>query len=281
MNCPPALHRSLATRWIATLGLAAMAQWASLAAASPVVDSINGDATPPFLAFANNNIGWVYVPTSSLLLDGIRSTFRNVGSPTQQGPVAVRTVTLTVRENDAHGALLAQTSFTADGSGGALGGNFAPVLLVAGRKYFIAYDNVYNIGLNIPNWMPAQAPGTVNLEGWYTGPDFVNHYPKYIGTELQVFSAPILRFEGTRVSSLPATDCLLNWAEAHYPQLFAPAGGTSQVYLGYYYRYYAGTRNYVGISAADGHVYFIGADGALQDVGALGFWLGLAACPAG
>lgn len=277
----PSAHRSPpAGRWIAALGLAAVMLLAGSAQASPVVDSINGDATPPFLAFTPNNIGWVYVPSSSLLLDGIRSTFRNVGSPTQQGPVAVRTVTLSVRENDAHGALLAQTSFTADGNGGTLGGKFPPVLLVAGRKYFVAFDNVYNIGLNIPNWIPAQAPGTVNLEGWYTGADFATYYPKYIGTELQVFSAPILRFEGARVSTLPATDCLLNWAEGHYPQLFAPAGGSSQTYLGYYYRYYSGTRSYVGLSAADGHVYYIGADGGLQDVGTLGFWLGLAGCPA-
>lgn len=262
--------------WLVVAGLSV----AAAAMASPVVDSVNGDGAPPFLSFAPNNVGWVYVPANSLRIDGIYSTFRNVGSPTQQGPVVPRTVTLSVRETDAKGALLAQTSFFADGSGGNLGGNFAPVLLVAGRKYFIAYDNVYNIGLNIPNWIPSQPVGTVNLEGWYTGTNFTTYYPKIIDGVLQVFSAPILRFEGTRVTTLASADCLFNWAEKQYPQLLSPAGGSSQVFQSYWFRYYANTKAYVGVSAADNHVYYLGPDGAMLDLGALTGWLSTAACPA-
>ena len=269
---PPALIRA------ACAALIALTLACTGVRASPVVDSINGDGAPPFLAFAPNNIGWVYVPPISITLDGLFSTFRNVGTPTQNGPVLPRTVTLSVYDKDAGGALLARTTFTADGSGGNLGGRFSPVLLVAGRKYFIAYDNVFNIGLNVPNWIPAQAPGTVNLEGWYTGANFSTYYPKFIGAELQVFSAPILRFEGRRVGNLANADCLFNWAERFYPQLFAPAGGTSLVFQGYYYRQYNATNSYVGISTLDNHVYYIGPNGALQDVGALQGWLATAGC---
>ncbi len=132
------------------------------AMASPVIDNINGSASTPFLTYGTNAAGWVYTPNFSYALDGIYSTFENVGSPTQLGPVATRTVTLSVFDSTPSGALLAQTSFIADGSGG----NFAPVLLLAGHNYFIGYDNVYNIGLNIPNWIPNQALGTTNLNGW-------------------------------------------------------------------------------------------------------------------
>ena len=266
-------------RALCACAAAALVAWPT-AHASPVVDSINGDGAPPFLSFAPSNIGWVYTPPFSIALDGLFSTFRNVGSPTQQGPVLPRTVTLSVYGKDANGELLARTTFAADGSGGNLGGRFSPVLLVAGRKYFIAYDNVYNIGLNIPNWIPAQGPGTVNLEGWYTGTNFSTFYPKFIGQELQVFSAPILRFEGVRVNNLAASDCLFDWAERFYAPLFAPAAGASLTYLGYYYRRYATTNSYLGISTLDNHVYYIGPTGALQDVGPLPGWLVTAGCPA-
>jgi len=260
------------------IGALALLLCGQTAWASPVVDSVNGDGTPPFLAFTPNNIGWVYVPSLSYTLDGVFSNFRNVGSPTQAGPVLPRTVTLSIYDTNASGALLARTTFGADGSGGQLGGRFTPVLLLAGHKYFVAYDNVYNLGLNLTNWIPNQAPGTVNLEGWYTGQNFGTYYPKLIDGVLQVFSAPILNFEGTRVTTLAAADCLFNWAERFYPSLFAPAGRVSAAYQAYYYRYYAGTNAYVGVSALDNHVYYIGPSGALLDVGPLPGWLTTAGC---
>ena len=249
------------------------------ASASSVVDGVNGDGAPPFLSFANSNAGWVYTPATALLVDGLYSTFRNVGSPTQQGPVLSRTVSLSIYDTNSKGVLLARTSFTADGAGGNLGGSFAPVLLAAGRKYFIAYENIYNIGLNITNWIPAQSAGTVNLEGWYTGDNFANYYARTIDGVLQVFSAPILRFQGVRAAGQSAWDCLFNWAEVNYASLFAPAGRTSQTVDAYYYRYYPTTNAYVGISAADKHVYYLGPDRVLTDAGLLAGWLARANCP--
>jgi hypothetical protein len=265
-------------QWIAVATAAAVV---TAAAASPVIDNVNGNGFPPYLAFTPNNAGWVYQPTFSYVLDGIYSTFRNIDGVSTQGPVAPRTVTLSVYDTNAQGALLARTTFYADGFGGNWGGNFPPVLLVAGHKYFIAYDNIYNIGLNITNWIPAQDPGTVNLQGWYTGTNFSTYIPQVDNGVLQVFSAPILRFTGTSVASntLSSSNCLFNWAEANYPSLFAPAGGASLVYLGYYYRYYAATRSYVGVSGLDNNVYYIGPDGALRNVGALAGWLATAGCP--
>jgi hypothetical protein len=247
--------------------------------ASPIIDNVNGSASPPFLCFTPNTAGWVYTPNVNFNLDGVYSTFDNVGSPTTQGPVATRTVTLSVFDKNPSGALLARTTFTADGAGGNLGGNFPPILLLAGHDYFIGYDNIYNIGLNIANWMPNQAPGTVNLNGWYYGTNWATYIPRYdVNGVLQVFSAPILRFEGTNVTVLSSTDCLLNWAEKNYSELFSPAGAVSQTLSTYYFRYYKNTNTYVGISSANNRVYYLGGNGNLLNVGDLSSWLTTAGC---
>ncbi len=108
------------------------------------------------------------------------------------------------------------------------------------------------------------------------GPNWSTYVPQTVNGQLQVFSAPILRFNGVIVNTLPSTDCLLNCAERNYPQLFSPAGAKSQTLSTYYYRYYKNTNAYVGISAANNEVYYLGPNGILQDVGNLPGWLATA-----
>lgn len=76
------------------------------------------------------------------------------------------------------------------------------------------------------------------------------------------------------------SDCIFDWAERTYPQLFAPAGAASASYAPYYLRYYSGTATYLATSSADNHVWVLGpATGyALFDVGPLTAFLGLAGC---
>lgn len=73
-------------------------------------------------------------------------------------------------------------------------------------------------------------------------------------------------------------ECLLNWAEKTYSNLFSPAGATSQFQSPYIYRYYGNTNAYVGVSSVSNHVYYLGPDRVLQDVGALSGWLTTALC---
>lgn len=75
-------------------------------------------------------------------------------------------------------------------------------------------------------------------------------------------------------------DCLFDWAELHYATLLAPAGATSATYGSYYYRRYPATNAYLATSAADGHVYYLGAlsNGAIMSIGALSEWLITAGC---
>ena len=79
-------------------------------------------------------------------------------------------------------------------------------------------------------------------------------------------------------SNPPPSDCLMNWAEANYQSLFAPAGSLSTTAGGYTFRYYAASRAYLGVSLSNNHVYYLGQDGVLQDVGPLAQWLPLAGC---
>lgn len=76
----------------------------------------------------------------------------------------------------------------------------------------------------------------------------------------------------------PPSECLFAWAEQNYPALFAPAGTATAVWSSYTYRYYRDTKSYLGVSAADDHVYYQGVDGHFQDEGPLSKWLPLAGC---
>ncbi|MGB5831640.1 MAG: hypothetical protein WBG92_06570, partial [Thiohalocapsa sp.] len=75
----------------------------------------------------------------------------------------------------------------------------------------------------------------------------------------------------------PPTQCLFDWAERFASGLFAPSGATSVVSFDYSYRYYAQTRSYLGLSSADGHVWYL-AGGTLVDAGAYDYWINRAGC---
>lgn len=74
-------------------------------------------------------------------------------------------------------------------------------------------------------------------------------------------------------------DCLFDWAETEYPDLFAPPSG-STTQAPYYYRHYAGTGAYLGKSSQDDRVYYLGplSAGGLLDLGALSEWAATAGC---
>jgi hypothetical protein len=80
-------------------------------------------------------------------------------------------------------------------------------------------------------------------------------------------------------NTLNNIECLLNWAENAYSNLFSPAGAISQFQSPYTYRYYKNTNAYVGVSSIDNHVYYLGPGGiSPEDVGDLSGWLTTASC---
>lgn len=79
-------------------------------------------------------------------------------------------------------------------------------------------------------------------------------------------------------AQLSRSECFFNWAENNYAPLFSPAGPSSQTQSPYLFRYYSNTNSYLGISSDDNHVYYLGPNNQLQDVGSLSIWLTSAGC---
>ena len=78
-------------------------------------------------------------------------------------------------------------------------------------------------------------------------------------------------------------DCLFNWAQTFYPNLFSPQVSDVQFSSPYYYRYYPNTNSYVGVSFDNNHVYYLGPGVTLQnaqDMGDLSVWLTESGCGA-
>lgn len=72
--------------------------------------------------------------------------------------------------------------------------------------------------------------------------------------------------------------CLFKWAEQQYPSLFAPAGAFSNFSGEYTYRQYLSKNNILGVSANDDHIYFMGSDGKIQNLGHLETWSAATGC---
>lgn len=62
-----------------------------------------------------------------------------------------------------------------------------------------------------------------------------------------------------------------NWAEAAYPEALSPGPAVSGSALGYYYRYYPGTKSYLG--SRDGSAYFMGPDGHIRQLRSLAYFM--------
>lgn len=101
--------------------------------------------------------------------------------------------------------------------------------------------------------------------------------PKFTG-----YVEPSLAVSNACVTTLTPSqaDCFFNWAEKAAPQLFAPAGATSNTWPPFYYRYYSLTNAYLVIYSVNNHVYYLGpvTKNAVFDVGALSTWLATAGC---
>ncbi len=89
-----------------------------------------------------------------------------------------------------------------------------------------------------------------------------------------------------RVQSLSGTpfiasvDCVFDWAEHEYPQLFASSSKKSIPTFPYYYRYYADSGNYLAVSAIDNHAWLYGpqSNNELLDLGSIAVYMAAAGC---
>jgi hypothetical protein len=186
-----------------TLCAAVLALASSWAAADPVIANVNGSAAPGSFFFGTNSAGWLWTASSSFDWTGLDSTFYSgpsgVLSPSQA------TLTIATAAPGSGGTTL--FSGAVDGSGHS---SFSGIDVAAGTTYFIGYSGLSGpnpltsgVGLDIVNFVPSQPAGTVNLDGWYGGTHFENFTPETLDGVVQVFSAPILNFEGHVVVTPP------------------------------------------------------------------------------
>lgn len=83
------------------------------------------------------------------------------------------------------------------------------------------------------------------------------------------------KFKGilsTNVLNQLEMNCLFNWGEDNYPTLLSPSRSISITAEPYYYRHYAKTNVYIGISTIDNHLYFLDSAGDLADIGLAATW---------
>ena len=75
-------------------------------------------------------------------------------------------------------------------------------------------------------------------------------------------------------------DCLFKWGASTYPTVLSPSQSISQSFPPYYYRYFASTKKYVGVSSVDQHLYLLETSSLsdLQDLGLVSTWLKTASC---
>jgi len=95
--------------------------------------------------------------------------------------------------------------------------------------------------------------------------DYYSHFGSYFGALKQWLVDPAL-------------NCLFNWGEKQFPNLLSPhSNGTLESYP-YTYRYYINTDSYLGYSSLNDHLYYLGRDGKLLDIGHIRDWLKKAGC---
>lgn len=61
-----------------------------------------------------------------------------------------------------------------------------------------------------------------------------------------------------------------NWAEEAYPEYLSPGPAVSGTYEGYYYRYYPGTKSYLG--SKNGTVFYLDANGNMYELYSLDYY---------
>lgn len=99
-------------------------------------------------------------------------------------------------------------------------------------------------------------------------------------TRLAISMAPQQVVVVTVLPETTAQECLFDWAENAYAQYLAPPGAVTVLATPYHYRYYKETNSYLGTSAQDSHLYYLGpASGQLlHDLGPLTNWLSSSNC---
>lgn len=74
------------------------------------------------------------------------------------------------------------------------------------------------------------------------------------------------------------TQCLFDWAEQQFPDLFPATQGVEVVSYSYSYRHYPGNNSYLGLHSGDNQIRYLLDDGIMRDAGAYDYWMTQSGC---
>jgi hypothetical protein len=155
-----------------------------------VADSVNLDKSPALhTVWGAEDVGWYYTPRSAYKLISVQTDFPEAGG---DGAADGRTVTEVVYDTNtpaAGGALLRSAGFVPVNNT-FTGGVFDPLALEAGHRYFIGFENVNFLGVNVTMDAGATSLGTTWSDSDKSG--------SFAAWEVNDFTTqPRLRFIGT------------------------------------------------------------------------------------
>ncbi|MEQ1637857.1 MAG: hypothetical protein ABL903_14325 [Methylococcales bacterium] len=155
--------------------------------------------------------------------------------------------------------------------------------LVSGTTYIASVDSAGNPSNKYPSTSSAELEYKLQ-DVWYRKTS-ISADCNHVGFALRASdlvpndtNSRVDAFVNSKDNTQPPSDCLFSWAEGNYPALFAPSGALTTIWSIYTYRYYSVTNAYLGLSSTDNDVYYMGADGILQDEGPLSYWLPKSGC---
>lgn len=161
--------------------LMALGALPSTSIAAPI-DTFNNGATPDQftnIIYTFDKIGWYYTPDFTYQLTRIESFFDPIpGSPVNATqPITIKLFDERPSEG---GEKIAESTFAANKrSGGQQGVNFTPISLTVGYHYFLAFEGLNGMGVNLATWNYINGEQTLingasqSFDAYYRDADYV------------------------------------------------------------------------------------------------------------
>lgn len=172
--------------------------------------------------------------------------------------------------------------FVLDGSSG---GGFAK-----GQNYFVLPSSRNGVG--VYDYWGTRISNVIDGLDW-SDPNYYFGWISADGSRLAfaktyaaTASVPVLFFVNRETATTAAdahrkaSDCLFDWAQLNYANLFGPPERTSETLAPYYFRHFRQPEAYLATSLDDRHLYYLGplSGGQVLDAGLMDSWLASSSC---
>ncbi len=132
------------------LTVAAVLCLGSASLAQDLQVGVNDAYDPAFTSYGVAEVGWFFTPATSFTFNEIRTRFQdNLLNPTNGQPITfeLRERVFDINSYEQPGALLRSTTFGASVT--MAGGTFDDFQILAGQTYFLGFQGVQDLGVNV------------------------------------------------------------------------------------------------------------------------------------